>query len=301
MERKVFDAKKIGGYKDAPVRGSEPLVLTDIRTFQQEKRYDVKKKRSNYGKKSFVFSSPPYFCNRNRAVFLKPDDSGDIYSAHSKGIPCNSWSCPNCRIWKAKKLRQELIDIIRLNELDHLLTLTLDPSSIPSEYLGEINSTGKYITYLFNRYIGTLKSKMKKPIKYVWVKEFQKNGNAHLHILLSTFLPIKYLRSEWVRIGGGHVMDIQQVKNIEAVAVYVTRYLTKMANTSENFLVGERRYSISHSCLRPPKLSVPKSISTIELMKRLPADKFFLVYNLLRSDAPEEEIILAPHQEKLKL
>ena len=286
---------------DASARVSEVLVLTNIRTFQQEKRYDVRKKRSNYGKKSVVFSSPPYFCNRYRSVFLKADDSGNIYSAHSKGIPCNSWSCPNCRIWKAKKLRRELINIIKLNELDHILTLTLDPSRIPSAYLGEINRTGKYITYLFNRYLVTLKRKMKKPIKYVWVKEFQKNGNAHLHILLGTFLPINYLRAEWVRIGGGHVMDIQQVKNIEAIAVYVSGYLTKMAKASENFLVGERRYSISHSCLKPPKILTLKNISTVELSKRLSYDKYLLVYNLLRSDAPEKEIIIAPHQEKLKL
>lgn len=39
-------------------------------------------------------------------------------------------------------------------------------------------------------------------LKYVWVVEFQDNGNAHLHILINQFLPIEVLRKLWVHVGG---------------------------------------------------------------------------------------------------
>jgi len=297
MERRNLDAKSFSDSKNTTSHDSETLVLTPNISFQQ------KRKRANYGERSKIFSSPPYFCNRRKVIILKKEVLGKVYSVQLKNIPCNSWGCPDCRVMKAKRLRRKLIEIIELNELNHLLTLTLDPSMIPHEYVGKTNRTGKYITYLFNRYMTTLKRKMEKSIKYVWVKEFQKNGNAHLHIVLSTFLPIDYLRSEWVRIGGGHIMDIQRIKDIRAVARYISGYLTKMAKaTYENFLVGERRHSVSHSCLKPPRIFVPTKISIQELTKYLPVDKYYLVYNLWKySDIPETEIILAPHQEKLNL
>ncbi|MBP9759307.1 hypothetical protein KBD45_06450 [Candidatus Dojkabacteria bacterium] len=288
--------KKIINNSEASTsRDSGVLVLTNIRTFQQNNSKEVRKVRHT---KSKILSSPPYFCNKYKSVFLQKDNKGVIYSANSKGIPCNLWKCPRCRIQKAKKLRRILIEIIKLNKLDHLLTLTLDPNLIPKKL---INNTGKYITYLFNWYITTLKRKFKKSIKYVWIKEFQKNGNAHLHILLNSFLPINNLRGEWTRIGGGHIMDIQQVKNIEAVAVYVSGYLTKIATATENFLGGERHYSISHSCLKPIKTFVSTKITPHDLLKYLTIDQFYQVYNLFRNSVDNEEIILAPHQEKLNI
>ena len=138
----MFDATDFSGSKETTTRVSETLVLTSNISFQQ------KRTRANYGERSKIFGSPPYFCKRRKVVILKKDELGKVYSAQSKGIPCNSWSCPDCRVMKAKKLRGKLIEIIELNELNHLLTLTLDPSMIPTEYLGETNKTGKYITYL---------------------------------------------------------------------------------------------------------------------------------------------------------
>lgn len=290
------DATKV--YDGATPRESEVLCSTSIISFQQKGKI-FRSKKSNYGKQSHVFDSPPFFCNKNKFVILKKDNLGKFYSAISKSIPCNSWSCPDCRIKKAKKLRWKLINVIQLNNLNHLFTLTLDPSKIPNKYLGKVNSTGKYITYLFNWYITNLKRKMRKEIKYVWVKEFQKNGVAHLHIVLNTYLPIKYLRSEWKRIGGGAQMRIEEVKNINAVSIYVSNYITKMSEVTEKFIVGERRYSISHSCLRPPTFSVSKTNFT-ELQKYLSTDQFFRVYNLLTNlNIPDSEVILAPHQEEI--
>lgn len=289
--------------EDSLPRGSAVLVLTNIRSFQQDEKIKAKmlaSRKSHYGKPFKTKNDPPKFCNNYKSAFITIDDKGKALKACVKGAPCNTWACPHCQVKKAYKLKFELIEIAKCNNLDHVLVLTLKPSRIPLEYR---HYTGKYITYLFNRFILTLKRKFKKPIKYVWVKEFQKNGNAHLHILLNCYLPVRYLRKEWVRIGGGHEMDISLVRNLEAAAVYVTGYIVKGLKSPSDvntFRVGERRYSVSHSCVRPKKPSLQKLKSVNQLLDLMPSDKFFDVYNTLSSPDPvDREIILAPHQENL--
>lgn len=287
-------------------RGSAVLVLTNKRSFQQDEEVKARmlaSRKRHYGKPFRTKKDPPKFCRSYKSAFLTVDENGKAIKAQVKGIPCNTWACPYCQINKAYRLKFKLIEIIKLNNLDHLLTLTLDPSRIPYGY--KFN-TGKYISYLFNRYILSLKRKFNKPINYVWVKEFQKNGNAHLHILLSCYLPVKYLRSEWVRIGGGHQMDIQLVKNIEAAAVYLSGYVVKGIKDSsdiDTFRIGERRYSVSHSCIKPvyhPVLPLRKINSFVDLMKIMPTNHYFEVYNLLQSaEDVDKELVLAPHQPNL--
>lgn len=293
-------------------RSSETtLYLTNIRTFQQSEKVReaiFSSRKKHFGKPFQIRTSPSRFCGRFKSAFIKVNNLGKAYLVNINGIPCKLWSCPNCGPKKATKLKYELIKLIKLNNLDHLLTLTLNPAFIPATYKQSGNRTGSYITYLFNRYMLTLKRKMKREIRYIWVKEFQKNGNAHLHILFNNYLPIKYLRKEWVRIGGGVEMNIQRVRNIKAMAIYVTGYIVKgLKNTSSNtngLICGEKRYSISHSCLKPKKQLNPltKITKISELSPYLSADKIMEVYNMLQNpDITKKELILAPHQESLNL
>lgn len=281
----------------ATPRVSEELCLTNIRTFQQYKR-----SKSRYGQPSRQLTSPPHFCNKIKSVFIKTDNHGIPCIVRSSSIPCNLWSCPTCGIRKAKKLRKLLINIIQINNLCYMYTITLDPFKIPTSYLERYNSTGNYLSFLLNKYMLHIKRLMKKQIKYVWVKEFQKNtGNAHLHMMINTYLPMKALRHYFVKIGGGAQMKIEKAKSIKAVSIYFTKYITKMVESNQHFTVGERRYSISQSCLRPTKLTVNK-ITLKQLFTLLPHDKFFLVYNLLtNSKLPDKEIILYPYQDKLNI
>jgi hypothetical protein len=43
---------------------------------------------------------------------------------------------------------------------------------------------------------------MGKSLPFVGVPEFQKNGNAHLHVLLGQYIPQKWLSHAWQSIGG---------------------------------------------------------------------------------------------------
>ena len=62
--------------------------------------------------------------------------------------------------------------------------------------------------------------------KYIRILEFQKNGTPHLHILIDRFIPQKWIRTAWVAIGGGSMVDIRYV-DVHRVSRYLSKYLTK--------------------------------------------------------------------------
>jgi hypothetical protein len=143
-----------------------------------------------------------------------------------------------------------LKQIILANKLNRLITLTIDPKTIPYEYLNEYdNRTHEYITKIFNNWMTNIKRQFKVHPKYLWVVEFQHNGNAHLHILTNKFLPINKIRSEWVRLGGGVSLNIQLIRNTNYAANYIIKYLGKSFN-SQIIRIGQKRYSVSQNCIR---------------------------------------------------
>lgn len=294
---------------DKPVVSSPPeravLSLSNIRTTQQELvQYEALRRSREKNKGSFFrfFDTPPRYCQAQRIPVLQIDKDGRGTFAQAIPVYCNQWGCPVCGPRKAKKLQKELIQIIVINSLDHFVTVTLKPSTIPEEYR---NKTGIYITKLFNHLRLILERKLKRKILYVWIKEFQGNGNAHLHILIKGYIPQKILRREWERIGGGRRIDIQQIKNVEATAVYLTAYLVKQVKEkTPGFLYGERRYSYSQRCIRPEK-HFPESIKVerfSDFAQRLTISQFFdfhdMVYN---PDCPYKVKVFNSFQLPLKL
>jgi hypothetical protein len=285
LKKDLFSQKIVPLYS----QGDSLLYLTNIRTFQHEltkkyKEQTIQKIAENReflkGKYFRIRKSPPSFCKKYRTGIIKTKNS-IITEAIFKPMPCMSWTCPECAQYKALRVKYKVIDIILQNDLCYLLTLTLDPQKIPKEYT---EHTHKYITKLFNHFITTLKRKRfryydkrksqwfvfdlknsDKKLKYVWVCEFQKNGNAHLHILFNQFLPVEILRSVWVQIGGGHIMKIEKVKSPQGISMYLTNYIVKGLKNQEKekgFRYFERRYSISKSCARTkseiqPMITIP--------------------------------------------
>lgn len=258
------------------------LVLSDISTFQQlsikeqrEIKYSIREKRiENRGKLFRMKTQPPFFCNSTKSLIAKVKN-GKIKEARFSKIPCRSWSCPVCSIRKAKSLRILLTKIAQLNNLTYFITLTLDSRKLTTE---EKSDTHAYITKKFNHFKTILNRKKfnyydprikryftfdlskREIFKYLWVIEFQKNGNAHLHVLCNQFLPVIILRKVWEQVGGGHRIDIQNVRSVERVSNYISSYLVKgikdsdlQANKGYGFKYGQRRYSISRSCRKPER------------------------------------------------
>jgi hypothetical protein len=78
----------------------------------------------------------------------------------------------------------------------------------------------------FNRFREYLRRKYGVPPNYIRVLEFTQAGIPHLHILLDRYIPQKWIKKTWGRLGGGRIVDIRQV-TIQRVARYLSKYLTK--------------------------------------------------------------------------
>jgi hypothetical protein len=105
-------------------------------------------------------------------------------------------------------------------KLRTLLTLTLDPSKLHGE-----DST-KYINEVFADFRVYLRRRLRYAPPYIRVLEYQKNGNAHLHVLLNCYLPQSWVSETWSVLGGGRIVDIKRV-DMHRVSRYLSKYLTK--------------------------------------------------------------------------
>ena len=104
--------------------------------------------------------------------------------------------------------------------LNILLTLTLDPAKLQGA-----DST-KYINDVFADFRVYLRRKLKHTPSYIRILEYQKNGNAHLHILINCWLDQNWVSEVWSAIGGGRIVDIRY-RNIRQISRYLSKYLTK--------------------------------------------------------------------------
>jgi hypothetical protein len=140
-------------------------------------------------------------------------------------------------------MRQNLVEEIQRitsqrPELSRMLTLTLDPAEAPSDQ----EEQHRYITERWN----ALRTRLKREIgdfSYIWVREEQANGLPHLHALVSRYLPQGMVSKAWSELGGGEIVDIRAIENVEKAAHYVGKYLTKDALSG--LPDGIRRYGSS--------------------------------------------------------
>jgi hypothetical protein len=101
-----------------------------------------------------------------------------------------------------------------------LLTLTLDPSKL------EGKESTAYINGVFADLRIYLRRKLGFAPPYIRILEYQKNGNAHFHVLLNCYLPQAWVSETWSVLGGGRVVDIKRV-DMHRVSHYLSKYLTK--------------------------------------------------------------------------
>ena len=152
---------------------------------------------------------------------------------------CSSWDCYCC----GYRMRQNLIEEIQRitserPQLCRMLTLTLDPATAPSNQQRQ----HEFITERWN----ALRTRLKREVgdfSYIWVREEQDNGMPHLHALVSRFLPQDTVSAAWSDLGGGEIVDIRKIDNVDKAAHYVGKYLTKDSMTG--LPDGIRRYGSS--------------------------------------------------------
>lgn len=152
---------------------------------------------------------------------------------------CGSWRCYCCGYRMRQNLIEEIQRVCRARpELSRLLTLTLDPDRAPDDQ----DEQHRYITERWNALNTAIRDEF-GPYSFIWVREEQKSGVPHLHMLVSRYLPHDWLMETWDRLGGGSIVDIRAIKNVEKAAHYIGKYLTKDALSG--LPKGTRRYGSS--------------------------------------------------------
>jgi hypothetical protein len=166
---------------------------------------------------------------------------------------CGSYRCNRCRKPKLKKVRKRITEIAHEHKLQRMATLTLDPKKLSAT---DRKRTDRYIRELWRlmRVYLSRRWGKGKSLPFVGVLEFQKNGNAHLHILLGQYIPQKWLKRAWQSIGGGRFVDIRYV-DVHRVAAYLSKYLAgdKVENTLKLLPRRARIFTTARSIVLWPK------------------------------------------------
>ncbi len=138
-----------------------------------------------------------------------------------KCLLCGSYRCNRCRNPKLNKVRARIAQIASEHKLTRMATLTLDPKRVPRQ---DRRRTDRYIRNCWRKMRVLLARQFHGTLPFVAVLEFQKNGNAHLHVLLGRYIAQKQLSKAWQSIGGGLVVDIRFV-DVHRVSAYLSVYL----------------------------------------------------------------------------
>lgn len=91
----------------------------------------------------------------------------------------------------------------------------------------------------------------KSAFRYIWTAELHENGNIHFHLLLSHYLPIKWVNKIWknggmrpltqAEIDTSNSVDVKRLNDPEHAASYISKYVTK----DECSVIKGNRYNIS--------------------------------------------------------
>jgi len=103
--------------------------------------------------------------------------------AHSR-LFCKSLRCPYCRKPKLKRIRARIAQAAQQLRLRRFASLTLDPKK-----LGNRERTDRYIRQCWRKMRVLLERRFGGSVQFIGVLEFQKNGVAHLHLLLGVYIP----------------------------------------------------------------------------------------------------------------
>jgi hypothetical protein len=146
--------------------------------------------------------------------------SMDGSTLNFRRLNCKCWDCKYCGPRRAKGYRYAIASWAEKLNLNRLVTLTLDPKKLNGE-----DST-KYLNRTFGKLRSLLQREYGKSITFIRILEYQKNGTAHFHVLLSQYIDHTWLKAKWQAIGGGWHVDIRLVE-IQRVVHYVSKYLSK--------------------------------------------------------------------------
>ena len=166
---------------------------------------------------------------------------------HIQRLHCKCWDCIRCGPKRAKRTRHAIVQLATDRNLKHFLTLTLDPGKLDG------TESTRYIKKCLHKLLTITGRRFGNAISYICVLEYQKNGNAHLHILLDRYIDREWIKERWLAVGGGPMVWIKYV-DVHRIANYVSKYLSKAMLTSPA-PKGFRKVTTSRSIKLFPKVA----------------------------------------------
>jgi len=170
---------------------------------------------------------------------------GLVYRTTAR-VYCKKWSCPFCGPWKANKFITRVAEVAKERDLSRFLTLTLDPSKLEKN-----DDSMKYLRQTWRKFRVSLQRKFNTTVSFIAVMEFHKSGIPHLHVMIDRYIKQSWIKVSWSKIGGGHIVDIRKIQDLEKVGFYIGKYLAKDALSKGP--KGWRRFSTSQDIKLFPK------------------------------------------------
>jgi hypothetical protein len=171
--------------------------------------------------------------------------AGTIKTVYARMF-CKRWSCPVCGPRKAWRMQQDIAEAAKEHNLDRLMTLTLDPKKVKGPPLKHLNDSWAKLRMAFKR-------KFKQSVSFIAVNEYHKSGMPHKHVLVDHYIHQAWLSNKWQKLGGGKIVDIRKITDIDNMAKYVGKYLGK--DVLIEAPKGSRRVSTSQNIKLNDKVS----------------------------------------------
>ena len=128
----------------------------------------------------------------------------------------------------------------------------------------------KKANYIFTKFKQRLDYEIIKKkgsfLKYAGVIEFQKRGAVHYHIIFFNMPFIERIYDKLSHIWGEGFIIINAIKNIDTVASYICKYMTK--SEVDERLLGQKSYFTSRGLKKPVKILDKEKIENI--IKNIP-------------------------------
>ncbi len=215
--------------------------------------------------------------NRNRpcgnlAVY-GPVEVGGVIRNGIIRLPCNKWDCPVCGPRRQRELVKAIVEAAKEHGLSRLMTLTLNPKKIKGKnkyaYLRQV--WAKFRVYLSREY--------GESVAFIAMMECHKSGIPHLHVLVDRYIRQAWISKAWERVGGGSIVDIRKVADLDKVGWYLAKHIAK--NAFLGLPKGVRRYSTSRG---------------IKLRQKEKSGKFKLLRptfdQMIQADNPPEDLVI---------
>lgn len=205
----------------------------------QERKFHTWAKSSN-GRVNYIFTQSLKY-NVNTAL-LKTYNRPQVVWVSTRVDYTKRQETKTRRSDSISRARERLYDLVQANlntnhQMTTFITLTF------KENITDISLANTY----FKAFIRRLNNYFAFKVKYISVVEFQKRGAVHYHVLFFN-LPFFNIH-EFEELWGHGYTNVQALHNIDNVAAYVAKYLSK--ETFDSRLVGQKVYFSSRNLLRP--------------------------------------------------